>query len=202
MKKKLLLSLMVVSLMLVSAGVGAYAATKKMTLVVDGTIAKVDPIVQNNVTYVPLRAAAELLGASVNLDAKTNTITVTSKGTPAASKTSQTINGVTVTINKVSQDADSLKVFVTYTNNSKKAISAADGLSKIVANGKQSDYEHSFNFDRYYETGVDKAPDSIEPGVTAKSTLFFPPVANATKINIVVKPNYEEYRFNDIAVGK
>lgn len=80
LKKKLLLSLMVISLMLVSAGVGAYAATKKMTLIVNGTVAKVDPIIQNNTTYVPLRAAAELLGASVNLDSKTNTVTVTGKG--------------------------------------------------------------------------------------------------------------------------
>jgi hypothetical protein len=80
LKKKLLLSLMVVSLMLVSAGVGAYAAAQKMTLIVNGTVAKVDPIVQNGVTYVPLRAAAEMLGATVGLDSKTNTVTVTGKG--------------------------------------------------------------------------------------------------------------------------
>lgn len=175
-----------------------------MTLVVDGTVAKVDPILQNGVTYVPLRAAAELLGATVNLDSKTNTVTVTSKGTTVtpASNNSKTIGKVTVTINKVTQDADSLKVYVTYINKSDKAVSPAESLSKIVSNGKQYDYDTMFNFDRYYDTGVDNASGSLEPGVTAKSVLFFPPVANPTKINILVQPNYEEFRFNDIVVGK
>lgn len=202
MKKKLFISLMVVSLMLVSAGVGAYAATKKMTLIVNGTVAKVDPISQNGVTYVPLRAAAEMLGASVGFDLKTNTVTVTSKSQLPVSKSAQTINGVSISLDKVVQDADSLRLYVTYTNNSKEETMTGDGLTKIVYGGKQYEYDHDFNFERYYETGVDKAPDFIEPGVSAKSVIYFKPVGNPKTINIVLKANFEAYKFNNITVTK
>lgn len=79
MKKKLLLSFMVVSLMLLSAGVGAFAATQ-IKLVVNGTVSNAQTKVIAGVTYVPLRAAAELLGAEVKYDAATSTVSITSEG--------------------------------------------------------------------------------------------------------------------------
>ncbi|WP_336774219.1 stalk domain-containing protein [Paenibacillus sp. MMO-58] len=80
MGKKLVATGAVAALVVASFGAGAYAATQKITLIVNGTVAKADPITQNNTTYVPLRAAAEMLGASIGFDSKTNTVTVTSKG--------------------------------------------------------------------------------------------------------------------------
>lgn len=78
MKKKLLLSTAALSLALMSAGIGAYAATK-FTLVVNGKVANVEPKVIDGTTYIPVRAAAELLGAEVGYDAVTRTVTVKSK---------------------------------------------------------------------------------------------------------------------------
>lgn len=80
MKKKLIMLLLVASLMVVSASVGAYAATKKLTLIVNGTVANVDPFKKDGVTYVPVRAAAEMLGVEVGWDGETETVTLTSKG--------------------------------------------------------------------------------------------------------------------------
>jgi len=99
MKKKLLLSLLIVVVMLASASVGAYAATK-MTLIVNGKTASVDPVVIKGVTYVPLRAAADMLGAKVNYDASTNTVTVTGNpeipNTPASKIKSYSVD---ITVN-------------------------------------------------------------------------------------------------------
>lgn len=78
LKKKILLSIAVLSLVLMSAGIGAYAATK-FTLIVNGKVANVEPKVIDGTTYIPVRAAAELLGAEVGYDAVTRTVTVTSK---------------------------------------------------------------------------------------------------------------------------
>ncbi|RUS48386.1 DUF4352 domain-containing protein [Cohnella sp. AR92] len=78
MKKKVLIMLVIGSLMLLSAGIGAYAASK-MTLIVNGKVASAEPKVINGTTYVPLRAAAELLNATVGYDKGTNTVTITSK---------------------------------------------------------------------------------------------------------------------------
>ncbi|WEK53307.1 MAG: stalk domain-containing protein [Candidatus Cohnella colombiensis] len=86
MKKKLLLSLLIIG-MLASASIGAYAATK-MTLIVNGAKADVDPVVIKGVTYVPVRAAAQMLGADVKYDASTGTVTVTSKGSSPTQSTS------------------------------------------------------------------------------------------------------------------
>jgi len=87
MKKKLIVTTTIASLMLFSAAAGGYAATK-MRLIVDGKTASVDPIVINNVTYVPLRAAGEMLGANVQYEARTNTVTVSSTTKPETSPSS------------------------------------------------------------------------------------------------------------------
>lgn len=121
--------------------------------------------------------------------------------TPTASNLSKTINGVTIKITKVVQDSDSLKIYVTYTNKSKEQAMTGDSLSKIVASGKQFEYDHNFNFPRYYEKNVLKAADFIEPGVTEQSVIFFKPT-KATKINIVLNANFDSYRFDNITIKK
>ncbi|GGG22048.1 stalk domain-containing protein [Paenibacillus abyssi] len=83
MKKKIFLSTIISLALLLSVAAGSYAATK-MTLIVNGSVAKVDPILIKGVTYVPLRAAAELLGAEVGYTKKTNTVTVDSYSFNAA----------------------------------------------------------------------------------------------------------------------
>ncbi|UVI27621.1 stalk domain-containing protein [Paenibacillus spongiae] len=88
MKKKVIWSSIIATFMLVLAAAGGYAAAK-MTLIVDGKKASVDPVVIKGVTYVPLRAAGEMLGATVQYESSTNTVKVTSKGAtaPTAPKT-------------------------------------------------------------------------------------------------------------------
>lgn len=113
----------------------------------------------------------------------------------------KTEKGVTVKIDKVVQDADSLKIHVTYINNSKKVAMTGDSLSKIVANGKQYENDFEFSYERYYDQDVLHAADFIEPGVSEQSVIFFKPVT-ADKINIVLNANFESYRFNDVKIQK
>lgn len=99
MKRKVLLSLIAALVIISSVSVGAYAATK-MKLIVNGKTSTVDPIVIKGVTYVPLRAAADMLGAKVNYDASTSTVTVTgntvSPTTPASTAKSYNVD---ITVN-------------------------------------------------------------------------------------------------------
>lgn len=200
MKKIVLIT--VALLMAFAAGT---VASSGVNLIVNGNkITNVEAKVENGTTYVPLRAVSEMLGAKVHWDGTTRTVTITgdaggSTTTPSTSELSQTINGVTITIDDIQQDNDSLRLYVTYTNNSDEAAMTGDSLAKIVSNGKQYAYDHDFNFPRYYETGVDKAQDFIEPGVTEKSVIFFEPVSSET-INIVLNANFEHYRYNNVSV--
>ncbi|WP_411680408.1 Ig-like domain-containing protein [Clostridium thailandense] len=112
----------------------------------------------------------------------------------------QMINNVTVKIRKVEQDVDSLKIYLTYTNNSDKEVLTGDSLTKLVYNNKQYAYDSDFNFSRYYKKDI-KAPGIIEPTVSADSVVFFKPIANIDKINLVLSANYENYRFDDVTVN-
>ncbi|MBB6446747.1 stalk domain-containing protein [Bacillus benzoevorans] len=225
MRKKVMVGFLCVSVLF--GGVGVYAGTiinqyttnrgttatveredihkNRIGLEVNGKTVKTDSWYANGVTYIPLREVSNLLGATIDYNQATQSAKIHSAGqpapAPAPSATTQTINKVTVTINKVVQDADSLKIYVTYVNNSSKEIRPAEGLSRIVANGTQYDYDLNFNFERYYDKDVPKASDSLEPGVTAQSVIFFKPVSSNT-INIVLGAEYEDYRFNNIPVQK
>ena len=120
---------------------------------------------------------------------------------PSEGSLTQTVKDVTVKIDKVVQDSDSLKIYVTYINNSKKSAMTGDSLTKIVANGKQYGTDSEFSFDRYYDKDVPHAADFIEPGVTEQSVIFLKPVT-ADKINIVLNANFDSYRFNDVKIQK
>lgn len=172
---------------------------------VNGKTVKTDTWYANGVSYVPLREVSNLLGANVDYNQANQSAKITTAGqqtpAPAPSATSQTIKGVTVQIDKVVQDSDSLKVYVTYINNSNEDISPAESLSRIVANGTQYEYDSDFNWDRYYDKDVPHADHSLEPGVTDQSIIFFKPIAESS-INITLKTNFETYRFNNVPVQK
>lgn len=78
MRKKLFYVSLILALIVAAFGGGVYAASK-LTLVVNGVKAGVDPILHNNATYIPVRAAAELLEADVKWDQASKTATVTSR---------------------------------------------------------------------------------------------------------------------------
>lgn len=76
MKNKFFISLSLCLIIVLSVAFVSVASSK-LTLVVNGKVANTDPILYKDRTYVPVRAAAELLGAKVNWNQKTNTATVT-----------------------------------------------------------------------------------------------------------------------------
>ena len=192
-----------VFILLLTFSMGAYAATK-YNFTFDGKKQSIDVQLINNKAYVPLNDVTELFGGKVTYDSKSKTYAVTSntKGTSTTqSELSQTIKNVTVKIDKVIQDSDSLKVYVTYINNTKDAINTSDSLTRVVANGKQYSYNTDFNFKRWYKKDVPHTDSYIEPGVTAENVIFFEPV-NADSINIAFTANWEDYRFNNVKITK
>ncbi|AZN39510.1 peptidylprolyl isomerase [Paenibacillus albus] len=76
--RKVGITLLIVAGLTLAAGAGAYAATK-MTLFVNGKKSAVEPVSIKGVTYVPLRSAAEMLGASVSYNAAANSVTIAGK---------------------------------------------------------------------------------------------------------------------------
>ncbi|WP_286926643.1 MULTISPECIES: hypothetical protein [Lysinibacillus] len=202
-KSTILFSILV---LLLTFSMGAYAATK-YNFTFDGKKQSVDVQIINKKAYVPLDAIVGLYGDKVTYDSKSNTYAVTSNATGSTTTTtqselSQTIKNVTVKIDKVVQDSDSLKIYVTYVNNSNDKISNGSDLSKIVANGNQYSYNFKFNFERYNKKeNVPHADTYIEPGVTAEDVIFYAPV-DADSINILIRANWTDYRFNNVKITK
>lgn len=192
MKKKLLLSLGLIVIIAASITLGAYAASD-IKLWINGKEINTDIQIVNGSSYVPLRVISETLGADVKWDGTARKITINGKVAPvqAPPEDAVTIKDVSIKIDKVVQDADSLRVYVSYINNSSDESSTSDSLAKIVSNGTQFEYNHDFNFDRYYNTGV-----------TAKSVIFFEPITGVDKINVVLSADYNDYRFYDVKVVK
>lgn len=204
MKKKLIMMLVFMLAIFVATTAGVLAASQ-INLVVNGkAITDVEAKLIDGSTYVPLRAVSQMLGATVDWNGETRTVSISDNGTPTPkpSDLSSTIKDVTIQVNKVEQDSDSLRLYVTYINNSNKEAMTGDSLAKIIYAGKQYEYDSDFNFSRYYETGVDKAQDFIEPGVTEKSVIFFKPIPDVGAINIVLNANFEDYRYNNVKVSK
>jgi len=96
MKKKLLFSIILSAILVLTFSLGVFASSK-LTLIVNGTKANVEPILIDGVTYVPIRAAAELLGVNVKWDNKTQTATLTSKENSITNTTNNENNESTVT---------------------------------------------------------------------------------------------------------
>lgn len=165
-----------------------------------------NPVVSiSGIHYVPIKELCAGMSLKYSLDTKASNIILGEASTPSnASPTlpiSSTVDKVTVALTKVSQDEDSLKIYFTYTNNSNDMEMPLPSLTKVVCNGKQYGYNSRFNFERYYETGVDHFDESMEPGVTAKTIVFFEPIPGADVVNIVANVNFNSIRFNNIKVN-
>ncbi|MWC30403.1 stalk domain-containing protein [Paenibacillus sp. MMS18-CY102] len=87
LKKKVFITGAIASLMVFSAAAGGYAATK-MKLVIDGKSTALEPKVINGTTYIPLKSV-EALGANYKVDAKTGTVTITSKSATSTAPASK-----------------------------------------------------------------------------------------------------------------
>lgn len=84
--------------------VPGFAANNQVTAVINSIKIKIDgkvvntddkPITLNNRTYLPVRPIAENLGASVEFDAKTNTVEIKSKGYSVTKAPKSTPDGIT-----------------------------------------------------------------------------------------------------------
>ncbi|MEK5431381.1 hypothetical protein MKY88_10955 [Lysinibacillus sp. FSL R7-0073] len=191
-----------VIILLFTFSMGAYAATK-YNLTFNGKKQSTDIQYINNIAYVPLAEVTKLFEGKLTYDGKTKTFAVSTNATESTtqSELTKTIDEVTVKIDKVIQDSDSLRVYLTYVNNSDDEVNTTVSLSKVVANGKQYSYNSDFNFKRWYKKDVPHADSSIEPGVTAENVIFFEPV-NADSINIAITVNWEDYKFNNVKITK
>jgi Copper amine oxidase N-terminal domain len=109
MKNKILLSTVGAGVIVASFAGGVYASSA-IKLIVNGVQSKAEAKIINNSTYVPLRAAAEMLGAEVLWDNKTRTVTVNGKdydSTPGKAYTvnvSGTSGPMKISISKVTLD--------------------------------------------------------------------------------------------------
>lgn len=109
-KVKILLSASLIAAMTFASSVPAFASkdfpttNPPVTVHVDGKYVSTDvkPYISNGRTYLPLRAAAETMGANVVWDQTSRTATVTKDGTVICC----TVDSTVYTINGVSQYAD------------------------------------------------------------------------------------------------
>lgn len=109
-------------------------------------------------------------------------------------------NGIKVKLTKVEQDSDSLKIYVTYTNNSKEQLQPNRADDKVVDNGKQLNCDPQFNLDRVEKLKLAHA-DYMEPGTSADDVILFTPAQNE-KINIALYPSKVRFSFENIPVVK
>lgn len=77
MKKKLLISSVLIFTLLFGIVVGALASSD-IKLIVNGQQVEANVVMVNHSTYVPLRVVSEILGAKINWDASTRTVTISS----------------------------------------------------------------------------------------------------------------------------
>jgi putative cell wall-binding protein len=103
-------------------------------------------------------------------------------------------NGLAITLDKIEQDYASLRIYVTYTNNSDDKIIAGDCLAKILCSGTEYKYISSSNIDRSYNDNI------IEPKASERSVIFFKPVKNTPNISVRLNGNSFCYNFDNIAI--
>lgn len=89
MRKKIMLSIGMIVVIAASIALGAYAASD-IKLMINGKEIKTSIITVDGFSYVPLRVVSETLGADINWDSVTRTITITSKTTIEALDTTPT----------------------------------------------------------------------------------------------------------------
>ncbi|MFD2670786.1 stalk domain-containing protein [Marinicrinis sediminis] len=83
MKKKIIITALSIFTLMAVFVAGVFAASSGLTLIVNGKVSNAETKIIDGSTYVPLRAAAEMLGADVKYDASTRTVTIVGKDTSA-----------------------------------------------------------------------------------------------------------------------
>ncbi|MHB8063576.1 MAG: hypothetical protein ACYDG2_13245 [Ruminiclostridium sp.] len=215
MKKRLqgFIAGILVCILFLSIPVFASGVTKTIKAVFNSVTVKIDNkevsgdrISYNKNVYVSAKSVADYLGKDYSVDKNGNVslnAKVVQKNTTTVLPQSLDINNVTIKLNKVEQDSDSLRLYVTYINNSDDEAQTGDNLASIVIGGKEYNFNSDFNFDRYYEKdNIAHCPDFIDSGVSTDSVIFFKPISNVDRINIVLCANDDDYRFKNIKVEK
>ncbi|MGH4122663.1 MAG: hypothetical protein ACREV6_07020 [Clostridium sp.] len=188
MKKKhiIIATIAAASIFIVGYFVGDSAATDRANKLVDTSVAiKIANSQSEAKPVTPLKEKPKE-------ETKINTLTKL----PAE----QEVKGSKVTLKKVVQDANSIKIYVAYENKTSETMLTGDSQCKIISSSVQYEYNSDFNFERYYEKNIAHAPDSIEPSVKADSIIFFKPIPNVDKINVILNANMENYKFNNVKV--
>ncbi|MFD2671421.1 stalk domain-containing protein [Marinicrinis sediminis] len=83
MKKKIIITALSIFTVMAVFTAGVFAAGSGLTLIVNGKISNAETKIIDGSTYVPLRAAAEMLGADVKYEASTRTVTIVGKDASA-----------------------------------------------------------------------------------------------------------------------
>lgn len=188
LKKKLALSILSLLLLIGIFTAGVFAANG-MTLIVNGVKSDAEIQVINGSSYVPLRAVAELLGAEVNYDATTRTITINSDGsTPSpvqdrgqntgqANNETKILDGLQITLNDVEYkttgtfdpDNDHYVVLdLTLTNTTNEAIHVSTLLQMELQDDQG--YKHS---PALYIDGKGTLDGEIAAGDTIRGQVAF-----------------------------
>ena len=211
--KKIISSLVVVSIILISFIAFADSIDTidmigkqvqgSLPLIINGQRCDKDVIVIDDTGYLPVRKAGEIFGYEV--DFMNNKVILSNQNELILEEI--TIEDVTVRINKVIQDSDSLRLYVEYINNTDDAILTADILAKIISNDKQYAYEIDFNWDRFYNKNIRepqnlKLSTFIEPKANLKSVIYFAPIKDIDFIDIELKANFKTFEFNNIKAEK
>ncbi|HZG83817.1 stalk domain-containing protein [Paenibacillus sp.] len=203
----------IVTLVALTAIVSASAASAatKLTLIVNGKVSAAETKLIDGVTYVPLRSAAELLGAEVNFDPVTNTITITGKNatttSPASSAKSFNVDvtlqsgPMVMKISKVTLDpaykyddhyepVNAVLLEMTIENTSNNTVTWYPG-GEIVTDTKEQ------------ITGLtyDTMSGEYKGKVVRKGTYFYEAKGNVLDIkslNLFVEPAYDA-NYNDLS---
>jgi hypothetical protein len=164
LRNKLLL--IITAFMLMSSGSGVYAAPK-LTLIVNGQVSSAETKLIKNSTYVPLRAAAELLGTKVDFNPATKTVTITSKTKVVKITRDKSIIIKSTTYVPLRSAAELLGSVVNY-DGTTKTITITSTRSGQAAT--EYDVKITFPADRYVETAAHIAA-AIKGGESAICTI-------------------------------
>jgi hypothetical protein len=116
----------------------------------------------------------------------------------------KTIEGITVKLNKVVQDTDSLKVYITYSNKTNDVIDPGDSSMKIIYNNTEYKYDSKFNIERTYNNpSLPPVIGTIKPNQSLDYIIFFKPISNVDTVNIELYVDLtDNFKFENVKVSK
>ena len=114
-----------------------------------------------------------------------------------------TNRGISIKLNKIVQDDDSLRIYVTYKNETADTIGPFDIGAKVESAGKQYLYDSDFNLQRWYlKDGVAHAQKPLKPGEVSDSIIFMKPIVGVNSVNISFNVGLEyELVFHNVKVN-